>query len=114
MVMPFPQIEIYQAMCYNFAIMKAKKKPVNKSWVVYLLRCNDNSLYTGLTNNIKKRLTAHNNGTGAKYTQARLPVKLITMSGYMNRKEAMRLEIRIKRMPKEKKIAALTGIKEVD
>ena len=53
-------------MCYKFAIMKAKKKPANKSWVVYLLRCKDNSLYTGLTNDIEKRLMAHNNGTGCQ------------------------------------------------
>ncbi len=79
--------------------------------MVYLLRCRDNSFYTGLTNDVKKRLTTHNNGAGAKYTRSRLPVKLITMSRCMNRKEAMRLEIRIKRMPKGKKIAALTGIK---
>jgi len=91
--------------------MESKKTSAKKSLVVYILRCNDNSLYTGLTNDIKKRLTAHNNGTGAKYTRSRLPVKLITVSGCMIRKEAMRLEIRIKRMPKDKKIAALTGIK---
>lgn len=114
MLMPFPLIEIYQMMCYSFAIMKAKKKPVNKSWVVYLLRCNDNSLYTGLTSDIEKRLIAHNKGVASKYTRARLPVKLITMSGCMNRKEAMRLEIRIKRMPKEKKISALTGVKKAN
>ena len=91
--------------------MKAKKKTVNKSWVVYILRCKDNTLYTGITIDIKKRLSAHNKGIASKYTRSRLPVKLITMSGFMNRKEAMRLEIRIKRMPKAKKIPALTGIK---
>ena len=94
--------------------MKAKKKTVNKSWVVYILRCKDNSLYTGITIDIKKRLSAHNKGIAAKYTRSRLPVKLVTMSGFMNRKEAMRLEIRIKRMPKAKKIGALTGIKRAD
>ena len=91
--------------------MKAKKKTVNKSWVVYILRCKDNTLYTGITIDIKKRLGAHNKGIAAKYTRSRLPVKLMTMSGFMSRKEAMRLEIRIKRMPKAKKIPALTGIK---
>jgi putative endonuclease len=91
--------------------MKTKKTSAKKSWVVYILRCNDNSLYTGLTSDIEKRLIAHNKGIASKYTRARLPVKLIIMSGCMNRKEAMRLEIRIKRMPKDKKIAALTGIK---
>ena len=79
--------------------------------MVYLLRCRDNSFYTGLTSDIEKRLLAHNKGIASKYTRARLPVKLITMSGCRNRREAMRLEIRIKRMPKDKKIAALTGMK---
>jgi putative endonuclease len=91
--------------------MKSKKTSAKKSWVVYILRCNDNSLYTGLTSDIEKRLIAHNKGIASKYTRARLPVKLIIMSGCMNRKEAMSLEIRIKRMPKDKKITALTGIK---
>lgn len=94
--------------------MKAKKKSGNKLWVVYILRCKDNSLYTGITTDIKKRLSAHNKGVASKYTRARLPVKLITMSGFMNRKEAMRLEIRIKRMPKAKKIPTLSGMKKAD
>ena len=94
--------------------MTAKKKPVNKSWVVYILRCKDNSLYTGITIDIKKRLSAHNKGIAAKYTRSRLPVKLVTISGFMNRKEAMRLEIKIKRMPKAKKIPALTSLKRAN
>lgn len=87
--------------------MKLKKISANKSWVVYILQCNDNSFYTGLTSNIEQRLIAHNKGTASKYTRARKPVKLITMSKRMNLKEAMRLEIKIKKLPKEKKIAAL-------
>ena len=106
-----PEIEICTAMWYKGATMKTKKTSAKKIWVVYLLRCSNNSIYTGLTSDIEKRLIAHNKGTASKYTRARLPVKLITMSRRMNRKEAMRLEIKIKRMPKEKKIAALTGIK---
>jgi putative endonuclease len=63
-----------------------------------------------LTSDIEKRLMAHNKGIASKYTRARLPAKLITMSRRMNRKEAMRLEIKIKRMPKEKKIAVLNSM----
>ncbi len=88
--------------------MKSKKKSAGNLWVVYILHCKDKSLYTGITNNIRKRITAHQKGTGAKYTRSRRPVKLVKISKLMNRKEAMRLEIKIKRMPKEKKIAALT------
>jgi putative endonuclease len=92
--------------------MKSKKDRIQKSWVVYLLRCRDKSFYTGITNNIEKRITAHQNGTGAKYTRSRCPIKLIGISARLTRKEAMRLEIRIKRMPKEKKISAVTDYKE--
>jgi putative endonuclease len=87
--------------------MKSKKTAADKSWMVYLLRCKDKSLYTGITNDIKKRVAAHQKGSGAKYTRSRRPVKLIRKSVRMTRKEAMRLEIKIKRMPKEKKIDAL-------
>jgi putative endonuclease len=92
--------------------MKAKKAKakIDKSWVVYILRCIDNSLYTGITNNIEKRLAAHNQGTAAKYTRSRRPVVLSAKSRLLCRAEAMRVEIKIKRMPKEKKIAAINEI----
>ena len=76
--------------------------------MVYILRCKDKSLYTGITNDIEKRIAAHQKGSGAKYTRSRRPVKLIGESMRMTRKKAMRLEIEIKKMPKEKKIAALS------
>ena len=79
----------------------------SKVWVVYILRCSDKSLYTGITNNIEKRFDAHNQGTGAKYTRSRRPVKLMTTSAKMERGEAMRLEIKIKKLPKTEKIDAL-------
>jgi putative endonuclease len=85
--------------------MKSKKKSADNSWLVYLLRCKDKSLYTGITNDIEKRIAAHQKGTGAKYTRSRRPVRLLKISKYMSRKEAMRLEIKIKRMPKEKKLS---------
>jgi putative endonuclease len=87
--------------------MKSKKKTAGNLWLVYLLRCKDKSLYAGITNDIEKRIAAHQNGTGAKYTRSRRPVKLIGISESMTRKEAMQLEIKVKRMPKKKKIAAL-------
>lgn len=86
--------------------MNAKKKK-SKGWVVYILRCSDESLYTGMTNNTEKRFAAHNQGTGAKYTRSRRPVKLMATSKKMERGDAMRLEIKIKKLPKTEKIAAL-------
>ena len=87
--------------------MNIKGKQKSKVWVVYILRCSDDSLYTGMTNNIEKRLAAHGQGTAAKYTRSRRPVKLQATSAMMNRSDAMRLEIKIKKLPRAKKIAAL-------
>ena len=87
--------------------MSSKNIPEDKTWLVYLLRCRDHSIYTGITNNIKRRLQAHNKGAASKYTRGRLPVKLLAISGRMNQTKAMRLELNIKKLPKEKKRGAL-------
>ena len=52
----------------------------DKTWVVYLARCSDNSLYCGVSNDIKSRLIAHNSGKGARYTRSRRPVDLVGIS----------------------------------
>ena len=52
----------------------------NDRWVVYLLRCSDDSLYCGVTNDLEKRIAAHNSGSGAKYTRSRRPVELVCCS----------------------------------
>jgi homoserine kinase type II len=85
--------------------IKAGKK--SKAWVVYIVRCTDNSLYTGITNNMTRRLEAHNQGKAAKYTRSRRPVILLITSTKMDGSEARRLEIKIKKLPKAEKIAAL-------
>ena len=87
--------------------MTTKKARINKAWVVYILRCRDDTLYTGITNNLEKRLTAHNRGVGAKYTCSRRPVILSAVCNPMSRPDAMRLEIKIKKLAKGKKIATL-------
>jgi homoserine kinase type II len=87
--------------------MNIKTGKKSKVWVVYILRCADNSLYTGITNDITKRLEAHNQGTASKYTRSRRPVELLINSTKMGKSAAMRLEIKIKKLPKTKKITAL-------
>jgi len=87
--------------------MTVKSSKKSKAWVVYILRCADKSLYTGITNNIEKRFTAHSQGKAAKYTRSRRPVELLATSKTMDRVAAMRLELKIKKMPKEKKLPAL-------
>ncbi|MDU4884101.1 GIY-YIG nuclease family protein [uncultured Clostridium sp.] len=71
---------------------------------VYILRCNDDSLYTGWTNNLEKRIKAHSNGKGAKYTKARLPVELVYFEEYENKIEAMRREYAIKQLKRKEKL----------
>lgn len=74
-----------------------------KSAFVYILRCSDGSLYTGWTNNLKNRLEKHNKGLGAKYTRARRPCKLVFFIEVSDKKIAMKIEYRIKKLKKKSK-----------
>jgi len=76
---------------------------LSRQWVVYLIRCSDESLYCGITNNLKNRLAAHNSGRGAKYTKSRRPVELVGSSSEMTKSDALKLEYRVKRFPAGKK-----------
>ncbi|MCI8597850.1 MAG: GIY-YIG nuclease family protein [Lachnospiraceae bacterium] len=69
----------------------------------YILRCGDSSLYTGWTNNLKKRLAEHSLGKGAKYTRAHLPVLLVYYETFDTKEEAMRREAAIKRLSRPEK-----------
>lgn len=76
-------------------------------WCVYMLECADGSLYTGMTNDLEQRLTSHQEGKGAKYTRARLPVKLVYQEPANNRSAAARREYQIKKLSAAKKRALL-------
>jgi len=76
-------------------------------WKVYLVKCADNSLYCGITNNIKDRIEGHNAGKGAKYTQSRLPVELVAVSRGLSKSDARTLEHYIKQQPAGEKIETL-------
>ena len=73
-----------------------------KAWV-YILRCSDGTLYTGWTNNMEKRIAAHNKGTGSKYTRGRIPEELIFKEEFETKEEAMSREAEIKSLKREKK-----------
>ena len=73
----------------------------------YILRCSDNSLYTGWTNDLEKRVEMHNAGKGAKYTKARLPVELVYYETFETKEDAMRREYAIKQMKKKEKEALI-------
>lgn len=77
---------------------------------IYILKCADGSLYTGYTNDLEKRLKAHNDGTGAKYTKARLPVEMVYHEEFDEKKEAMSREWFIKhRLSRDEKLALISG-----
>lgn len=70
---------------------------------VYILRCADGSLYTGWTNDLKKRVKTHNAGKGAKYTKTRLPVELVYYEEYEEKGETLSRELSIKKLKKTAK-----------
>ncbi|MDY6038789.1 MAG: GIY-YIG nuclease family protein [Eubacterium sp.] len=70
---------------------------------VYMLRCADGSLYTGWTNDLDKRLKAHNSAKGAKYTKSRLPVELVYYEEYEDKRKALSREAAIKKLNKNAK-----------
>jgi len=75
-----------------------------KGWFMYVVRCFDGSLYTGVTNNIKRRILEHNYGTrGAKYTKSRRPVKLVYKIECENRSDALKQEWVFKKLKKTEK-----------
>jgi putative endonuclease len=82
--------------------MKSKNK---NTWTCYLLQCADNTLYCGITNDLEKRLAAHNAGEGAKYTRGRTPVKLVYRELCPDKSAALKREREIKALPRPAKLA---------
>ena len=80
------------------------------TWYCYLLQCADSTYYTGITNNLDKRLATHNQGVASKYTRSRLPVQLVYTEAHHNRSSASKREAQIKRLNRAKKIALITQI----
>ena len=72
-------------------------------WYVYILRCGDNTLYTGITDDVPRRLAAHRAGKGAKYTRGRGPLELVYQEEAPDRSAALRREIEIKRLRRAEK-----------
>ena len=75
----------------------------------YIVECSDHTLYTGWTNNLEKRIEAHNAGKGAKYTKTRRPVKLVYFETFSTKEEAMSREYSIKKMSRQNKISLISG-----
>ncbi len=98
-------IPAHELESFNNAIV-GKIKVVEKyqQWHVYLLKCADDTLYTGITNNLQKRIKKHNDGKGAKYTRGRGPVALVNSFICHSKGEALKLEHKIKKLSRDEKL----------
>ena len=82
-------------------------REMNKNFT-YIVECSDHTLYTGWTNDLEKRIEAHNTGKGAKYTKTRRPVRLVYFETFATKEEAMSREYHIKRMSRQEKIKLIS------
>lgn len=80
----------------------------------YIVRCKDNTLYCGWTNDLDKRMASHNAGTGAKYTRSRHPVQLVYYETFETKEEAMRREYAIKRLTRAEKMKLISKAEKED
>jgi len=79
-------------------------------WWVYMLRCSDNSLYCGISNDVDRRVREHKNGSGSKYVRSRLPAELVYGDGPMTHSAALKREAQIKRLSKPDKERLVQGL----
>lgn len=80
---------------------------MDKTWYVYILECGDGTLYTGITDDVQRRLAAHQAGKGAKYTRGRGPLKLRYQEVCESYSHALRREVQIKRLNRQEKLILL-------
>lgn len=83
---------------------------MNKPWFVYLARCADNTLYTGISDNPEKRIATHNTGKGAKYTRGRCPITLVYQEECADRSTASQREAAIKKLTKVEKLKLFSSL----
>lgn len=76
---------------------------MDKSWKLYILRCGDGSLYTGITTDVQARLTVHRSGKGAKYTRGRQPLELVYSEECGSHSDALKRELAVKALSREEK-----------
>lgn len=86
---------------------------MESTWHLYILRCRDNTLYTGITTDVEKRLEAHRSGKGAKYTRGRVPLELVYRETCGSHSEALKRELWVKKLSREKKLELIRDSREV-
>ena len=82
-----------------------------KQWFVYILRCSDGTLYTGSTDNVARRVQAHNSGKGAKYTRGRTPVEVVYTEECESYSAALKREYAIKQLTRQEKLERIKSPK---
>jgi putative endonuclease len=87
--------------------MRKSRIPIHGNWCVYVLRCRNNFLYTGLTNNIERRLKEHGRGKGSKFVRSRRPFELVKTIPCKSAREARSIEYNLKRLKRSRKIEVL-------
>jgi len=90
-------------------MIQGMKRGGRKDWAVYILRCGDGSLYTGIAKDVQARVKQHGEGRGATYTRSRLPVKLLYRQEGLTHSKALIREAKIKAMPRSKKEEMISG-----
>ncbi len=80
-----------------------KRRKKAAAWLLYVLKCRDNTLYTGITLDVSRRVQQHNSGTASRYTRSRLPVMLIFSEPCRSRSQALKKEYAMKRLSRKKK-----------
>jgi UV DNA damage endonuclease len=91
-------------------IQKNRDGTLSETWCVYILRCGDGSLYTGVTNDRDRRLKQHNAGTASRYTRSRLPVTVVYQEEQPNQSMALKRELAIKALSRSAKEALLESL----
>lgn len=86
---------------------KNKVKKPREKWFLYMLKCVDQSLYTGITKDLDLRFEKHSSGKGARYTRTRLPLKMVYQETCKSRTQALIRECAVKALPRKKKIALI-------
>lgn len=76
---------------------------MENTWYLYILRCGDGTLYTGITTDVQRRLEAHRAGKGAKYTRGRMPLELVYTESCGSHSEALKRELAVKRLTRQQK-----------
>ncbi|MBI2806591.1 MAG: GIY-YIG nuclease family protein [Planctomycetes bacterium] len=86
---------------------KPKARSSGEKWIVYIVRCADDSLYTGITKDVKRRCQQHNAGTASRYTRSRCPTKLVWQEAQPSQSAALKREAAIKAMTRKEKLAII-------